>query len=68
VINFLIVAFAMFIIVQIYNRFKRKEEKKEEVKQQVEPTQEVVLLTQIRDALTTGRPPVQTPPARQPGD
>src|SRR5512146_285131 len=51
IINFLIVAFAMFLIVQAYNRFKRKEDKKDEVKKQVEPSQEVVLLTQIRDIM-----------------
>jgi large conductance mechanosensitive channel len=53
-INFLITAIALFIIVQIYNRFKRKEEKKEEVKKEAEPTKEVILLTQIRDLLQSG--------------
>jgi large conductance mechanosensitive channel len=60
IINFLITALALFLIVRVYNRFKRKEEKKEEVKEVVEPSQEIVLLTQIRDALTSGanqRPP-----------
>lgn len=51
IINFIIVAFAMFLIVQAYNRFKKKEEKKEEVKKEEQPSQEVVLLTQIRDSL-----------------
>lgn len=51
IINFMIVAFAVFLIIKVYNRFKRKEEKKEEVKQQVQPSQEVVLLTQIRDLM-----------------
>jgi large conductance mechanosensitive channel len=62
IINFLITAFAMFLIVKVYNRFRRKEDKKEEVKKEVEPSQEVVLLTQIRDALVT-----RTPPAGSPG-
>lgn len=57
VINFLLVAIAMFLIVKAYNRFRRKEEVKEEIAEQVEPSQEVVLLTQIRDALTAGSPP-----------
>lgn len=73
VINFLIVAFALFLIIQAYNRFKKKEEKKEEVKKETQPSQEVILLTQIRDALTHDggvpgpggtRQPV--PPAPQP--
>jgi large conductance mechanosensitive channel len=51
IINFLIVAFAMFLVVQAYNHFKAKEDKKEEVKKQVQPSQEVVLLTQIRDLM-----------------
>jgi large conductance mechanosensitive channel len=51
IINFLIVAFALFLIIQAYNHFKRQEEKKEEVKNQVQPSQEVVLLTQIRDLM-----------------
>lgn len=51
IINFLIVAFAMFLIVQAYNHFKKKEDTKEEVKKQIQPSQEVVLLTQIRDIM-----------------
>ncbi len=51
IINFLIVAFAMFLIVQGYNKLKSLREQKEEVKQQTQPSQEVVLLTQIRDIL-----------------
>ncbi len=51
IINFVITAFALFLVVQAYNRFKRKEDKKEEVKKEVQPSQEVVLLTQIRDLL-----------------
>ncbi len=54
IINFLIVAIALFLIVQVYNRFKRKEEKKDEVKKEAEPTKEVILLTQIRDLLQNG--------------
>ncbi len=51
IINFLIVAFAMFLVVQAYNKMKDRFEKKEEVKKQTNPDQEVVLLTQIRDIL-----------------
>lgn len=66
VINFLLTAFAMFLIVQTYNRFKRKEEKIEEIKKLVEPSQEVLLLMQIRDALTDGKTSPAAAPA-QPG-
>ncbi len=45
VINFLIVAFAIFIIIKQMNRFK-----KEEVKEEKGPT-EIELLEEIRDAL-----------------
>ena len=47
VINFVIVAFVLFMIVKVYNRFERKEE------EAAGPT-EVELLTEIRDALRTG--------------
>jgi large conductance mechanosensitive channel len=46
VINFLIIAFSIFIIVQQLNRFK-----KQEAKAEAEPSAEVALLTQIRDLL-----------------
>ncbi len=51
IINFLIIAIALFIIVQGYNKLKSLHEQKEEVKKQTQPSQEVVLLTQIRDIL-----------------
>ena len=49
VINFLIVAFCIFLVVKAMNRFKRKEEEKpaEEPKK----PEDVVLLTEIRDLL-----------------
>ncbi|WP_462265167.1 large conductance mechanosensitive channel protein MscL [Mucilaginibacter sp.] len=52
VISFLIVAFALFIIIQAVNRFKRKDEAgpKPELAP-VPPTKEEVLLTEIRDLL-----------------
>jgi len=46
VINFLIVALALFFVVKAYNRFERKAE------EEAGPT-EVDLLTQIRDELRT---------------
>jgi large conductance mechanosensitive channel len=45
VINFLIVAFVMFLVVKAYNRMRAAEEAAEE------PTEEVVLLREIRDGL-----------------
>ena len=47
VINFLIVAFAVFLLVKGINTLKRKEE----AKPSSAPSEEVVLLTQIRDSL-----------------
>ena len=54
VIQFLIVAFAVFILVQQVNRlFRRAEEKGEAA---LQPTQEVKLLSEIRDLLAVRRP------------
>lgn len=50
VFDFLIVAFVIFLIVKGMNRFKKKEEKKEE-KKPAEPSEEVLILREIRDAL-----------------
>lgn len=45
-VDFLIVAFVLFLVVKAYNRFQREEEAAPS-----EPTDEVKLLTQIRDEL-----------------
>ena len=45
-VNFLIVAFILFLVVKAYNRFQREEEAAP-----AEPSDEVKLLTQIRDEL-----------------
>jgi len=45
--DFLIIAFCVFLLVKAINKFKRKEENKSP-----EPTEEVVVLREIRDALT----------------
>jgi large conductance mechanosensitive channel len=50
VFDFLLTAFAVFLIVKAYNHFRRKEEKKEEEETPTD-SKEVVLLTQIRDLL-----------------
>ena len=49
VINFLIVAFAIFILIKQINRFKKKEEAAPAAPPP--PPQDVVLLTEIRDLL-----------------
>ena len=50
VINFLIVAFAVFLVVKAVNQMRRKE-KKSEPAPPPEPPEEVRLLREIRDAL-----------------
>lgn len=49
VINFIIVAFCIFLVVKAMNRFKRKEEEKP-AEEPAKP-EDVVLLTEIRDLL-----------------
>ena len=49
IINFFILAFVVFVVVKILNRFKRKKE--EEPAEPPKPSDEVVLLTEIRDLL-----------------
>lgn len=49
VLNFVIVAFVMFLVVKAYNRMKAK------VEEETAPSDEVRLLTEIRDELKTGR-------------
>nr|WP_173425102.1 large-conductance mechanosensitive channel protein MscL [Jeotgalibacillus malaysiensis] len=53
VIDFIIVAFAIFLFVKLINRFKRKEEAKEEAAPVIDPQTE--LLTEIRDLLKKER-------------
>lgn len=50
-LHFLIVAFAVFMLVKGINSLKRKEEKKEEAAPPPAPSKEEVLLTEIRDLL-----------------
>jgi large conductance mechanosensitive channel len=52
VVSFLIVAFAVFLLVKGMNSLKRKQEVKPA--EPPKPSDEVVLLTQIRDALHRG--------------
>ena len=50
IIDFLIIAFSIFLFIKLFNKltFKKAEEKKEEAP---EPTKEEVLLSEIRDLL-----------------
>ncbi|MGY4479616.1 large conductance mechanosensitive channel protein MscL [Bradyrhizobium sp. USDA 3364] len=49
IVNFLIVAFVLFLVIRAMNQFKRKEEAKPA--EPPKPSDEVVLLTEIRDLL-----------------
>lgn len=49
VVDFLIIAFAIFLMVKGINALRRKEEKKPE--EPPKPSEEVILLREIRDAL-----------------
>jgi large conductance mechanosensitive channel len=49
ILNFIIVAFAIFMVVKGMNKMKKKEEAKPE--EPAKPSNEEVLLTEIRDAL-----------------
>ena len=51
VINFLIIAFAIFLVVKAVNQMRKKEEEKAEPAPPPEPPEEVKLLREIRDAL-----------------
>jgi len=52
VVNFLIVAFSLFVVIRIMNKLKRHEEAKPA--EPPKPSAEVVLLTEIRDLLKKG--------------
>lgn len=50
-IDFVIIAFSIFVAVKVLRSLERKEEAKPEVEKVVEPTEEVKLLREIRDSL-----------------
>ena len=54
IINFVLVGFALFLVVKAYNRMNRTEEAEPEPEADPE---DVVLLREIRDALTSNTPP-----------
>lgn len=49
IVDFMIVAFSIFVFIKLLNNFKKKEEEKP--KEPPAPTKEEVLLTEIRDLL-----------------
>jgi len=51
IIDFLIVAFCVFIFVKLINKITTKETKKEEVKEEPKKSNEEILLEEIRDLL-----------------
>ncbi len=51
IVNFLIIAFVIFLVIQLYNRLRRKEEVKEQIPVKAELPADVVLLAEIRDLL-----------------
>lgn len=53
VIDFLIIAFSIFVFIKALNKLKRPEE--EQLKAPPAPSKEEVLLTEIRDLLKEGR-------------
>jgi large conductance mechanosensitive channel len=52
VVSFVIVSFAIFVVVKMMNKLKKQEEK--EPKKDVKPSKEELLLTEIRDLLKKG--------------
>lgn len=56
-VNFLLIAFVLFLIVKAYNRMQRSVP--DEAEPEADP-EEVVLLREIRDALTAPRPEAPT--------
>lgn len=55
VVDFLIVAFCLFTVIKIINRFKKKQEKNENKEKIKTPSEEVILLGEIRDLLKTDK-------------
>lgn len=50
-INFLIIAFAIFLMVKFFNSIRRKQEAKEKKEEKKKISEEIQLLTEIRDEL-----------------
>ncbi len=55
-INFLIIAFVVFMLVKGVNKLKEKAEKEKAEEEAAAPAEDIVLLTEIRDALKKSAP------------
>lgn len=51
IVDFVIIAFAIFIAIKVMNEMQKKENEKPEKEKVAEPTEEVKLLREIRDAV-----------------
>ncbi len=51
VLDFILIAFVIFLMLKAYNRLKAKQEQAPEEEKPAEPSEEVVLLREIRDSL-----------------
>lgn len=51
IIEFIIIAFAIFLVVKLLTRLQKKEEEKPKEEKPKEPSEEILLLREIRDSL-----------------
>ena len=51
IVDFLIIAFCIFLFVKLINRITEKKEEKEEVVEEVKKDEQIILLEEIRDLL-----------------
>lgn len=51
IVDFFIISFSIFMVIKIANKFQRKEAVKVEVVEPPAPSEDIVLLTEIRDLL-----------------
>ncbi len=66
VVNFLIVAFVIFLVMRAYEKMRRKQEAKPPEQKKDELPQDIVLLTEIRDLLKNQTGAVRAPVASAP--
>ena len=55
VVNFLLIAMVIFLVIKGMNAFKRKKEEVVEEEKPAEPSEEVLLLREIRDSLKNNK-------------
>ena len=54
ILEFIIIAFAIFMVIKVLSRLHKKEEEKPEEEKPAEPSEEIKLLREIRDSLRRG--------------